>query len=256
MTVSSIALIPADRLAHQLRTLGLRSGDSVLVHSAFKSLGIQDPEEILHALLAVLGPSGVLLMPALSYNQQPPHLHDTRHTRSCVGFLSEYFRTRTGTLRSLHPTHSVCALGARAPSMLERHLEDATPCGPHSPFRRLMEGDGKILMLGCGLRPNTAMHAIEELAPPPYLFGPEREYIITDGEGRVFRKRYRTHDFSGYEQRYERVADLLRDDQLRTSYVGDAWCHLLNAAALKECALAKLREDPLFFVERDAKNVS
>ena len=43
------------------------------------------------------------------------------------------------------------------------------------------------------------MHAVEEFAPPPYLFGPEREYALTEGDGRVQVRRYRTHDFAGYE---------------------------------------------------------
>jgi len=66
-------------------------------------------------------------------------------------------------------------------------------------------------------------------------------------EGRV---RFVVSAIIGYEQRYDRVADLLEGDQLRTGYVGHAWCHLLDAAALKQCAVAKLRENPLFFVER------
>jgi aminoglycoside 3-N-acetyltransferase len=236
-------------LSSQLQTLGLQAGDILLVHSSFKSLGIRDPEEILGSLLEVLGPDGTLLLPALSFVQQPRHIHDTRHTPSCVGFLSEYFRNREGTRRSLHPTHSVCALGAQAAAMLQDHWEDTTPCGPHSPFHHLIENGGKILMIGCGLHPNTTMHAVEEYVCPPYLFGPEREYVITDRDGKVFHKRYRTHGFDGYRQRYDRAAGLLNTEQLRTGPVGNALCHLLDASALHRCGVAKMQEDPFYFVE-------
>lgn len=239
-----------ERLAGQLHRLGVERGDAVLVHSSFKSLGIADPEEIITALLAALGPEGTLLMPALTYLQQPAHVHDTRRTPTCVGFLTEYFRTRPGTLRSLHPTHSVCAVGARAAALLSEHDRDHTPCGPHSPFNRLMQEGGKVLMIGCGLRPNTSMHAVEEHVGPPYLFGPEREYEITDAEGRTVRKTYVTHGFRGYYQRYDRVAPLLSEEELRIGPVGAAQCHLLDVRALRRVGVAKLQEDPFFFVER------
>ncbi len=240
-------------LRSQLEDLGLKAGDIILVHSSFKALGIKDPEEILGALLDVLGPDGTLLMPALTFVQEPPHIHDTRSTPTCVGFLTEYFRNRPGTLRSLHPTHSVCAIGARAEAMLRDHLQDRTPCGRNSPFNRLIENGGKILMIGCGLRPNTTMHAVEEYVCPPYLFGPEGEYILTDRDGRVFHKTYVRHGFGSYEQRYDRVAGLLSDAELRAGPVGNARCHLLDARAVHRCGVEKMREDPFYFVEADAQ---
>src|ERR1051326_2272897 len=148
----------SNHLQAQLECLGLQCGDVVLVHSSFKSFGIPNPEEIVRALLDVIGPGGTLLMPALSYRQEPAHTHDTRRTPSCVGFLTEYFRKRTGTIRSLHPTHSVCGAGSRAQELLADHGRDDTPCGAHSPFNILTETGGKILLIGCGLRPNTTMH--------------------------------------------------------------------------------------------------
>ena len=235
----------------QLKALGLRAGDIVLAHSSFKSLGITDPEEIIGALQDVLRPQGTLLMPALTYLQQPPHLHDTRTASSCVGFLTEYFRARPGTVRSLHPTHSVCAVGAQVQEMLGEHWRDTTPCGRFSPFHRLIERGGEILMIGCGLRPNTTMHAVEEYVCPPYLFGPEREYTITDQNGNVFQKMYTRHGFRGYRQRYDRIAGLLNAEELRTGPVGKALCHLIDASALHRVGVQKLQEDPFFFVEEE-----
>ncbi|MBM3277805.1 MAG: hypothetical protein FJY95_06960 [Candidatus Handelsmanbacteria bacterium] len=50
-------------LTEQIREAGVPRGDTVLVHSSFKSLGIRDPEEFLLAMLEVLGEYGTLLMP-------------------------------------------------------------------------------------------------------------------------------------------------------------------------------------------------
>lgn len=238
-----------DSLRADLEALGVPRGGVLLVHSSFRSVGIADAEALVLALADAVGPDGALLMPALSYLQSPPDVHDARHTPTCVGYLTEYFRTRPGTIRSLHPTHSVCGIGRMAAEMLGDHAEDHTPCGPCSPFRRLTEVGGRILMLGCGLARNTTMHAIEELVTPPYLFGEPRVYTITDMRGRVFRKEYIPHGFAGYAQRYERAAALLSPGEIRSGLVGRAQAHLLDAGALRRRALERLQQDPFAFVE-------
>lgn len=239
-------------LTKQLATLGVRPGGILLVHSSLRAIGVRDPEVVLGALLDALGPDGTLMLPALSYLQDPIEVHDTRTTPSCVGYLAEYFRTRPGTLRSLHPTHSVCAAGPRAEELLADHLEDETPCGPHSPFRRLIENGGQVAMLGCGLRPFTTMHAIEEYVAPPYLFGGRRLYTITDARGGVHRKEQAIHGFKGYGQRYDRMADLLAPPDLVEGPFGSGTAHVVDAGALCRAACERMREDPFAFVERIA----
>ena len=209
-------------------------------------------ETLVAGLLRGLGPTGTLLLPALSYLQDPPQVHDARRTPSNVGAVPEYFRRRRGTRRSLHPTHSVCGVGARADEALAGHGADRTPCGPNSPFRKAMDMGGKVVMLGCGLKPNTTMHAIEEYAEPPYLFGPERAYDITDPAGGRFTRSYRTHGFDGWAQRYDRVALLPDTGFMRRGKVLQADTHVLDGGGLRRAALERLREEPLFFVERRA----
>jgi aminoglycoside 3-N-acetyltransferase len=245
--------IMVSQLSADLEALGVRRGDLLLVHSAFRSVGTRDPELLIAALCDALGEAGTLLMPALTWNQQPHEIHDARSTPGCVGFLPEYFRMRDGTRRSLHPTHSVCAIGARADDLLGEHFRDETPCGPHSPFNKLLHQGGKILMLGCGLGPNTTMHAIEEHVLPPYVFGDPLVYTITDLEGRTFQKQYITHGFDGIIQRYDRVADLLGPPHLRRGPVGAAASYLIDAPALFEMAMAALSQNPFAFVDQEAE---
>jgi len=245
-----------EKLVEDLRRIGLRKGDLVMVHSSYKSLGIDNPEEIILALLGVLGETGTLLFPALSYMQDPPHIHNTLSTPGCVGYLAEYFRLRSGTRRSLHPTHSVCAVGYHTSEMLDDHILDVTPCGEHSPFNKLLHWGGKILMLGCGLEPNTSMHAIEEYARPPYLFGDPLVYTITDASGKTFQKEYIQHNFAGVIQRYDRVEGILEGGQLVAGKVGRADSYLIDCGALFVRALAKIKENPLYFVDPDGKRTA
>ena len=130
-----------ERLASDLRALGVREGGVLLVHSSLSALGWVPggPETVIQGLLTALGPEGTLLVPALSFATVTPEqpVFDVRTTPSCIGAIAEHFRTRPGSLRSVHPSHSVCGVGPRAHELLANHDVDRTPVGPNSPFRRL-----------------------------------------------------------------------------------------------------------------------
>lgn len=242
-----------DRLTADLLALGVRPGGVLLVHSSLKSLGqaVDGPEIVIQGLLAALGPDGTLLMPALTYETVRSHnpVFDVRTTPSCVGAIPEYFRSREGTHRSLHPTHSVCAVGPLANELLGPHRQDSTPCGPNSPFHRLPDFAGQIFMLGCGLRPNTSMHAIEELVKPPYLFAAPITYTLIDEAGQIIQKKYTRHNFRGWTQRYDRVAEILTSPALREGKILAAQSYLIAASVLRDSVLDALKENPLFFVD-------
>lgn len=244
-------------MVHDLLALGVQPGGVLLVHSSLRSLGlIDDPqraETAVLGLLEALGPEGTLLMPALSYetvgSQNP--VFDVCNTPSCVGALPEYFRTRAGTCRSLHPTHSVSGVGRRIDDLLGGHQHDTTPAGANSPFAKLPKVGGQILFLGCGLRPNTSMHAIEEHVTPPYLYadGDPVEYRMLRDDGSTFNMTVRSHGFKGWGQRYDRLEGVMHYG-LHKGPVLQAECYLIDAAEMWLAALTNLRNDPLFFVER------
>jgi aminoglycoside 3-N-acetyltransferase len=241
------------RIARELRGVGLRPGGAVLVHSSLRSLGpvAGGAETVIEGLLEALGPEGTLLLPALSYETvgEANPFFDVAATPSCVGAIPEHFRTRPGTLRSVCPTHSVCGVGPSAGWLLGGHHEDGTPCGPNSPFRRLRECGGQVLMLGCGLRPNTSMHAVEETVEPPYLFAGSVEYRVRHADGSEAVVLLRRHGFRGYAQRYDRLADVLPPGALRVGRVLEAAVHVIECDAMWLAGEAALRRDPLHFVE-------
>jgi aminoglycoside 3-N-acetyltransferase len=240
-------------MVDNLRALGVREGGVLMVHASLRSLGQVDggAETVILGLLEVLGKSATLLLPALSYatvDAANPNF-DVLETPSCVGALPEYFRLRKGTLRSIHPTHSVCGAGALAEEILYAHEFDQTPCGYNSPFHKLRLYEGQVLFIGCGLRPNTSMHAIEEFSEPPYLFSDEMEYHITDAKGKQTSTRIRRHNFNGWEQRYDRLADVMATG-IQTGKVLEADCHLVEATEMWRVVRRKLQENPLYFVDR------
>ena len=253
-----------EQLKRDLGALGVSAGDTVLMHSSYRSLGgIEDGAEgFFSAFMELLGPEGTLILPALSYEsvtRQQPEFH-LAFTPSCVGYLPEFFRTQfPGVIRSMHPTHSCCLFGRRAVELAADNEQDETPVGPHSPFAKLPKVGGKILMLGCGLDHNTSMHGVEETAEPPYLFdraNTERvDYILYDDVGHKLFQHALRHSFSEngircYEQRYSRVVPLLSESEASHGQVlcADSW--LLSAEAVWEKGHQKLTEDPFYFVER------
>lgn len=234
----------------QFEALGILPGDTVLMHSSMKAIRTElSPEAFLQILIDYLGAEGTLLLPALSYHilgEGAPYRFDSRETPACIGLLPETFRKMPGVVRSGHPTHSVCAVGAKAQYLTQNHCMDNTPVGPNSPFRLLPGVGGKILMLGNVLKCCTFMHGMEEIAGAPYCLNEHTDEYIVDGE----KKQLYGHDFRGVEQRYDRIANILREPALRTGKIGAADCHLIDARALQRAATMMMAEDPYWFVDK------
>lgn len=249
-----------EQIKRGLYDLGICPGDVILMHSSFKSLGEIDggAKTFYEAFIELLGENGTLIVPALSFDTvtRDNPVFDIKDTPSCVGYLSEFFRTSVpGVVRSLHPTHSCCAIGKYAKEFVLDHEKDITPVGKNSPFAKLPAYGGKILMLGCGTRCNTSMHGVEETAEPPYCIDRQNpiEYILKTDAGSVTHVAY-PHDFvtddgKHYIQCYHRVPDLLNENEIRHGYVLEAECFLLDAKAVWREGHKKLKEDPMYFVD-------
>ena len=247
------------KIVHDLNVLGVRPGDVVMVHSSLKSLGHVEggPETVVAAFLELLGPAGTLLMPGLSYQSvtREQNTFDVNNTPVCVGAIPEHFRKRPGTLRSVHPTHSVCGVGPLAERLLGYQHTDTTPCGPNSPWRGLPSVRGKIVMLGCGLKPNTSMHAVEEFAGITQFLSEPAQYRVILADGRQGTMSVRRHNFAGFVQRYDKLTLLLGPPCLRIGEVLKARVHLIDAPAMWEMAAGALQKNPLFFVDKQGETI-
>ena len=71
------------------RDLGVQTGDTLLVHSSYKSLGEVDggPQAVVEALLSALGADGTLIMPTFNFDFNQGKPWDVRKTRSKMGTL-------------------------------------------------------------------------------------------------------------------------------------------------------------------------
>jgi aminoglycoside 3-N-acetyltransferase len=80
-----------------------------------------------------------------------------------VGFFPEMLRTTPGALRSANPGASMAAIGGKAAWFTADHALDHG-YGPQSPLGKLVEAEGKTLMLGAPLDTMTLLHHAEHLA--------------------------------------------------------------------------------------------
>lgn len=182
-----------DDLVKSLSKLGLSESDNVFVHSSYdKFLGFQGkPYDVVESIRQVAGATGTLLMPSMPFRDtayryiKSGKRFDLRKTPSAMGLLTELFRRDPDTRRSSHPTHPILANGPLADFFISSHEKATTPCGKHSPFDKLAERHGKILLLGTGVEVLTFFHYLEERfeeAMPRSPFTEDQFTVVFSGD--------------------------------------------------------------------------
>lgn len=135
--------------------------------------------------------------------------------------------------------------------MTVRHCLDMTPVGMNSPFMELSKQGGKILMLGCSLLPNTFMHGVEEYARASYPLNKKMTtYSLCGNGGLPYEKKYYTHNFKDLVQRYDRVEEILNDNELVSGKALGGKAYLIDSKALLVKGAKKIKEDDMFFVDK------
>ncbi len=173
-------------IAIELEKLGVRQGDTLLVHSSLSKLGwvCGGAIGVIIGIMMAVVTQGTIVMPAHTgdnsdpaqwenppvpedwfkyvYLEMPAFNPDYTPTRG-LGVIAETFRTFPETLRSDHPQTSFCAMGPKAEEIVGEH--DLTPqFGQYTPLGKLYELDAKVLFLGTGYETCTCFHMGETLA--------------------------------------------------------------------------------------------
>ena len=229
----------------------MRPGGMLLVHSSLSSFGTVRGGEhtVIDAMLETVGPGGLLAMPTHTWSTvsaAQPVFHE-RLSPSITGRITESFRLRPSAVRSLHPTHSVAAIGPAAPDYCRGHEVYSTPCARSSPYGRLVSGGGQVLLLGVGLEAFTLAHGIEEWAEVPWLFNRVETLHVITSSGPVLTVTARRHtDDPYYEDRdFPGLEPLLRQaDAIRYGTAGRATTRLIEAAPAAAVLLPLIREQP------------
>ncbi len=160
------------QMAEDLHRLGVEAADILLVHSSLKSLGYVEggPGAVIGALLDAVGPEGTLMLPTYympggtihTTCQKKGYVFDPRVHGTGLGAIPSAFLRFPGVKRSVHPTHSVSALGKYAKYLTEAHHRAPSTFGAGSPWQRWVEVGGKALGLGVSLAPVAIYHYLED----------------------------------------------------------------------------------------------
>jgi aminoglycoside 3-N-acetyltransferase len=238
-----------------LRAIGLRRGDSVIVHSSFKSIGPVEggPRAIIDALAQVLLPEGALLFPNLyiphGFTVDSPPRFDLRreHIRN-LGILPEVFKFEYATHFSIHPTHSLIGIGDRAPAFLAGHEEAGVPCGLGTPWAKNAASGGRVLLIGVDQRVNTTYHSAEEQMDEPYQLTDDviHGVVVIGNEEVVVPSRL--HVWSYHPDFNVLNPELEEQGFLVTGRIGEAATLCLDAGGFIELALQKLQGDRGYFL--------
>lgn len=173
-------------LIFDLKKMGVKKGDCLLVHTSLSKVGwvCGGPTALVEALLESVGDGGTVMMPThTTGNTEPrnwqnpavpeswwqvireemPAFDLSKTPTVAMGVVSEAFRMWPGTLRSPHPIGSFAANGQHAEMLLVQHSLEPM-FGDQSPLGRLYELGGKVLLIGVGHDSNTSLHLAEYLA--------------------------------------------------------------------------------------------
>ncbi|WP_196259251.1 aminoglycoside 3-N-acetyltransferase [Pelagibacterium limicola] len=256
-------------LTADLSRLGLATGDIVMVHAALSKIGrvLGGPDAIIGALRDAVGPEGTIAAYCdwdASYEDLldaegrvpeewrvhiPPYDPLTSRAFRENGSFPEFVRTTPGAVRSANSGASVAALGARADWLVADHPIDYG-YGPGSPFAKLVEAKGKVLMLGAPVDTMTLIHHAEHLAnvPGKRIKRAEVPYLSPAGlEWRMIEE-FDTGDYlcpvlDDRDYFTEIVESYLASGRGTRGKVGNAPCVLVDAAGILPYAVAWLERE-------------
>ena len=132
-------------------------------------------------------------------------------------------------------TWSFAASGPRAAEFVTGHERHATACSPTSPYGRLRDWGGKVLIIGVGLECCTFFHGCEEWANMPGAYSSKalQLYSVT-AAGEIIPVVMHMCYVNTWDQ-YPRLEPyLIQIGALRITYVDDCALRVLQAKSTAE----------------------
>ena len=238
-----------------LKKLNLPKNPVLLVHSSLKSFGYVEggPATVIKALIDTCGDEGTLVMPTLTFgsvDEEEPFF-DAAETPSGTGLITEVFRKMPGVRRSLHLFSSAAAFGAKADYITSYHND--TPCGPGTPYQKVIELEGYILFIGAGFGSNTLFHVAEEYANPPYMrYKTIKDTKIKDLDGNTYIKTLRRYDCyqTGIIRKLVKMEEVFEKENVLTrTIIGNSNITLISAEDNFKISCALLKNNYTYILE-------
>jgi aminoglycoside 3-N-acetyltransferase len=164
-------------LRQNLAQLGVNRGDLLVVHASVRSVGgiVGGVNVLAQSLFDAIGGEGTLAAyvdfePFYEDDDNPADIpvFDKRiaHAARDHGVLHETLRNWPGALRSDHPDAGVIAIGSQAGWLTAEHPFQYG-YGEGSPYEKIVQAQGRVLLIGAPLDTITLLHYAEHKARIP-----------------------------------------------------------------------------------------
>lgn len=229
-----------------LHTLGVTANRHLIVHSSLSAIGRVEggPQGFLSALREAIGSRAILAMPSFNKPLEP---WLTLETPGNTGLITETLRLAPGTVRSLHPTHSVSLQGPQAERFAAGHEKARGGLDRDTPLHRLSDDGADVLLVGVNFRRCSLVHVAESVAELSYQCFPYPGYQLSttvirpDGTSLI----YSPTQFPGDSNGFDAVEETLRKrEKLTEGKIGEAYAMLTGAQDILDVSLALLKNDP------------
>ena len=250
-------MLTFEKLVEGFRDLGVEEGDTLLVHSSYKSLGAVDggPQIVINALESVLGEDGTLVMPTFNFDFNKGTPWDVRLTPSKMGVLTELVRNNPRAKRVFHPFYSFAILGKHAEML--GSLRYKSSYERNSVFGKLRDLDGKIMVIGLSYTNSmTFFHHIEQMEGVDYRFLKQFTGEVTDWDGTTkvdtFEMLVRDID-KGVITEVNPMGEFMeKAGIIKSAKIGEADVKLMKANDVYAFTAREMRRDPhlLYYVEK------
>ena len=251
-------MLNLESLTSAFRNLGVQTGDTLLVHSSYKSLGPVDggPQTVINALLAALGPDGTLIMPSFNFDFNKGLPWDVRSTPAQMGILTELVRKDPRAKRIFHPIYSFAIIGKHAEML--GNLRYKSSYERNSVFGKLRDLDGKIMVIGLSYTNSmTFFHHIEQMEGVDYRFLKQFTGQVTDWDGTT-----KVDTFEMFVRDIEKgvitevnpMGELMeKEGVIKSKKIGEADVKLMKANEVYAFTAREMRRDPhlLYYIQKD-----
>jgi aminoglycoside 3-N-acetyltransferase len=245
-------------LKEYLISLRIPKHSTVIIHSSLFKLGIIEGgiNSLMNCLKEVFDESYTIAVPAFTFKFATTRQWNYTDSKSETGILCEKVRSLDGSLRSIHPFHSIAAYGPNA-EFLTNSICDSS-FGTDSAFEKLYKLNAFNMSLGSEFVGGaTFCHYTEELLRVPYRF-----YKYFPGEVRGRYNEIIDKTFNMFvrqiEEKFEYINrwDIFWEDVLKHSLVkyikfnSFAPVFLMNIVDCHDFLYDKISDNPYYVAEK------
>lgn len=247
-------MLTFDKMVGEFRAFGIEAGDTLLVHSSYKSFGGVDggPQTVIDALIHVLGDDGTLIMPTFNFDFCRGEHWDVRETPSQMGIITELVRKDPRSQRVFHPIYSFAIIGKQADFLTKDRYKSSYE--RDSVFGKLRQLDGKIMVIGLSYNDSmTFFHHVEELEGVDYRYLKTFTGMVTNEGGNTYEDSFQmlVRDIDrGVETMVNPMGELAEEaGVINHREIGEAAVKLMKANEIYEFTAREMRKKPRLLYE-------